>query len=246
MPLTTFKRYEKKFLLDEAQKSAVLPELSKHLRYDENCSDGREYSIYNIYYDTHDSSLISRSLSKPYYKEKLRLRSYSIPASINSRVFLELKKKIGGIVSKRRAVLSLSEAYQFLDKRIYPRDAGYMNTQVLKEIAYFLECHDLRAAAYIAYQRSALIGIHDNDFRITLDHSIITRRNELCLEKGLFGEDLLPGRYLMEVKVPAALPMWLVDLLSEHKIYSTSFSKYGQEYNQNLRNSGYDVLRKAS
>ena len=37
------------------------------------------HTICNIYYDTPDSSLIRRSIEKPQYKEKLRLRSYGIP-----------------------------------------------------------------------------------------------------------------------------------------------------------------------
>ena len=41
---------------------------------DEYCKDGKNYSIYNIYYDTDDNQVIRHSISKPYYKEKLRLR----------------------------------------------------------------------------------------------------------------------------------------------------------------------------
>ena len=44
------------------------------------------------YYDTPDSLLIRRSLDKPLYKEKLRLRSYGIP-SMDTTVYLEIKKK---------------------------------------------------------------------------------------------------------------------------------------------------------
>jgi len=115
MAITTFKRYEKKFMLNEAQYKAVMPGLMEYMRLDRNCKDGRDYTIYNIYYDTDNSSIIRQSLSKPYYKEKLRMRSYSVPTSPDSEVFLELKKKIGGIVNKRRAVLTLGEAYKFLE-----------------------------------------------------------------------------------------------------------------------------------
>ena len=55
-----------------------------------------------------------------YYKEKLRLRSYSIPKSLDETVFLELKKKIGGIVNKRRIVITLKQAYDLLNKGIRP------------------------------------------------------------------------------------------------------------------------------
>jgi len=235
MTITTFKRYEKKFMLSEFQYQAILPGLMQYMRPDEHCQEGHEYTIYNIYYDTDDSSIIRHSLSKPYYKEKLRLRSYSIPTSPNSKVFLELKKKLGGVVNKRRAVLTLGEAYQFLEKGTPPKNMDYMNKQVLNETAFYLMNHDVNPTTYISYKRTALFGKYDSDFRITFDRNIITRREELTLEKGRFGEDLLgPGKYLMEVKVSSAFPVWLANLLSENQIYKTSFSKYGMEYTKNL------------
>ena len=50
-------------------------------------------TIRNIYYDTDTYRLIRRSLEKPAYKEKLRIRSYQAAASADS-VFVELKKEI--------------------------------------------------------------------------------------------------------------------------------------------------------
>lgn len=245
MAIATFKRYEKKFILSEAQYRAVIPELAHYMNFDENCQDGREYSIHNIYYDTDNSEIIRHSLARPYYKEKLRLRSYNIPASPDSKVFLELKKKTGGIVHKRRAVLRLGEAYQFLENGKRPPGIDYMNTQVLNEISFFLKNHEVRPAVYISYNRSALFGKDDREFRITFDRKIITRREELSIEKGRFGEELLPGRYLMEAKVSTAFPVWLAHLLSENRIYRTSFSKYGQEYTRCQENpeSAYSLKK---
>jgi hypothetical protein len=234
MAITTFNRYEKKFILNEAQYQSIMPVLMQNMHLDGYCKDGRMYSIYNIYYDTDDSSIIRHSLSQPYYKEKLRMRSYSVPTSRDSEVFLELKKKIDGLVNKRRAVLTLSEAYLFLNYAIRPQNMDYINAQVLNEIAFFLTTHAVKPTTYISYKRTALFGKDDSDFRITLDRNIITRREELSLEKGRFGADLLPGQYLMEVKVAGAFPMWLAKLLSENQIYKTSFSKYGKEYTENL------------
>jgi len=235
MAITSFKRHEKKFLINEVQYAKILPVLGQYMHLDEFCQNGQEYSIYNIYYDTDDSSLIRHSLTRPYYKEKLRLRTYCIPGSLNSQVFLELKKKIGGTVNKRRAVLNLGEAYKFLECGIYPENPDYMNRQVLSEINFFLKHYDVKPACYISFKRIALFGQQDNDFRITFDHNIITRREELGLEKGCYGEELLePGQVLMEVKVSGGFPLWLANYLSENQIYRIKFSKYGQEYTRGL------------
>ncbi len=235
MTIATFKRYEKKFLLNEAQYKSILPSLLEHMRLDEYCRDGQVYTISNIYYDTDNSRVIRHSVSKPYYKEKLRLRSYGLLNMPNSKVYLELKKKIGGIVNKRRAVLTLGEAYNFLEHGIRPQNIDYLNTQVLNEIAYFLKNNAVKPAVYISYDRQALFGKDESELRVTFDHNIVTRREDVSIENGRFGEHLLgPDQYLMEVKVTATVPLWLANLLSENQIYETSYSKYGKEYKQSL------------
>lgn len=231
MAIKSFKRYEKKYLLNEIQYNELIKRLSEYMNPDEYCKDGQNYSIYNIYYDTDDNQVIRHSISKPYYKEKLRLRSYKIPKSPDDKVFLELKKKIGGVVNKRRVVLTLGEAYRFLELGIRPEKKDYMSNQVLNEIEYYLDNNKVTPKVYISYSRKAFFCKSDKNFRLTFDSKIIIRRDYLFLESGSFGEDLLEtGQYLMEVKILGAIPLWLVGILSELEIYSTKFSKYGNEY----------------
>ena len=45
---------------------------------------------------------------------------------------------------------------------------------------------------------------------------------------------LPPGSSILEIKVQEAMPLWLTSLLSEGKIYKSSFSKYGEAYRQQL------------
>ena len=60
---------------------------------------------------------------------------------------------------------------------------------------------------------------------------ILTRRENLTLESGYYGEDILKeNQYLMEVKILGAIPVWFTQILSELEIYNTKFSKYGQEF----------------
>lgn len=231
MSISTFKRFEMKFLLNKNQFDALVPRLLEYMNPDKYCQSGKNYSIYNIYYDTSDNHLIRASLSKPYYKEKLRLRSYNSPTSLDEKVFLELKKKTDGIVHKRRAAMTLQEAYEFIQSGKRPRAKGYMNEQVVNEISYFLSYNKVNPAAYISYSRMAFFGKADKDFRVTFDCDIKTRRNDIQLEKGSFGDQLLgKGQYLLEVKISQSVPMWLSNILADLKIYKTSFSKYGTEY----------------
>lgn len=231
MAIKSFKRYEKKYLLNQNQYDELIKRLNKYMEPDEHCKEGNNYSIYNIYYDTEDNQVIRHSISKPYYKEKLRLRSYKVPKGPNDKVFLELKKKINGIVNKRRVVLTLGEVYKFLELGIRPDKRDYMSNQVLNEIEYYLNNNKVTPKVYISYSRKAFFCKEDKSFRLTFDSKIITRRDYLFLESGSFGEEILEkNQYLMEVKILGAIPLWLVEILSDLSIYSTKFSKYGNEY----------------
>lgn len=227
----TFKRYENKYQLDDTQLKHLLPILLTQMKPDDYTAKHDGYSIFNIYFDTENYDIIRHSLSKPYYKEKLRLRSYSIPTSQDDIVFLELKKKIGGIVSKRRAALTLNEAYCFISKMEYPEETNAINHLVLEEIEFFLMNHIVEPKTYIGYERIAYVGKNEPELRVTFDYNIKSRQNSLLLEKGHFGNLLLPqNEYLMEIKILGSIPLWLTHALSELKIYSTSFSKYGKAY----------------
>lgn len=231
MAIKSFKRYEKKFLLNQQQYDVLVSKLSDYMEPDQHCLDGKNYSIYNIYYDTVHSDVIRHSISKPYYKEKLRLRSYKVPKKPTDKVFLELKKKINGIVNKRRVVLTLQEAKDFVERGVRPPSRDYMSEQVISEIAYYLSHELVKPAVYIGYTRKAFFAKNDPEFRLTFDSKILTRRENLTLESGYYGEDILKeNQYLMEVKILGAIPVWFTQILSELEIYNTKFSKYGQEF----------------
>ncbi len=180
-------------------------------------------TISSIYFDTDNYDVIRTSLEKPVYKEKLRLRVYG-KVTGNSNAFLELKKKYEGVVYKRRITLKLKDAMDYLNKGIYPAE----NSQILKEIDYFLKMYKPTRGTYIAYDRIAMYGLEDKDLRITFDKDIRVAFDRTSIEPP---EDVKPvtkeGERLMEIKVQGAMPLWLTEALSELKIYPVSFSKYG-------------------
>ena len=231
MAIKSFKRFEKKFIITKDQYDKLTQILSDYMNLDKYCIEGKNYNIYNIYYDTLNNDVIRHSISKPYYKEKLRLRSYKIPNSLEDKVFLELKKKINGIVNKRRVVMTLGEVYDFLGNNKKPEFEDYENRQVIKEIEYYLSKNKVYPNVYIGYSRKALFGKEDKDFRVTFDSQITARRDDLYLSSGFFGEDILgEDKYLMEVKFLGSIPVWFTKILSDLKIYNTHYSKYGNEY----------------
>ena len=55
---------------------------------------------------------------------------------------------------------------------------------------------------------------NDSSFRLTFDKNIITRREDVGLENGIFGSKLIDdGTYIMEVKYIERMPLWFVKIL---------------------------------
>lgn len=223
----TFKRYEKKYLISKKKCDMLLKKLEKELVVDEF----GKITICNVYFDTPSHQLIRNSLEKPVYKEKLRLRSYSIPQE-GDEVFIELKKKYKGVVYKRREKMELTNAEHYL----YDYMPAVKPTQITKEIDWFLKFYQvLIPSMYIAYNRIAMFAVSDPALRVTFDSNILWREEELYLEAGIWGNPLLSeGQVLMEIKIPGAMPLWLSHILDELSIFPVSFSKYGNGYLQSL------------
>lgn len=235
MAIEVFNRHENKYLLTSDTYEMLTRKLREYMELDEYNKTHPFYTISNLYYDTHDNHLIRTSLAKPKYKEKLRLRAYGVP-SLEDKVYLEIKKKVNGMVNKRRTKLLLHEAYEFVNTGEKPDIKKYMNQQVLKELEYFLKVYELSPKLYLAYDRQAYFAIENRDLRLTFDTNIRTRREDLRLEAGDHGDKLLDNDvWLMEVKAENCIPVWLVKILSEYKLYKTSFSKYGTEYKSMIK-----------
>jgi SPX domain protein involved in polyphosphate accumulation len=217
-----FKRYEIKYMISAKQLAIIKEAFKEHMIADVH---GKS-TICSLYYDTPDFRLIRRSLEKPVYKEKLRVRSYGV-SNPDSLVFVELKKKYKSVVYKRRISLPEKDATEYLSTGV-----AKSQSQITNEIDYALKFyHPLVPSMLLSYDREAYYGKDNHEFRITFDSNVLWRDYDLSLCKGIYGNEILqPDQIIMEVKTADAIPLWLVKLLSEHHIYKTSFSKYGTAY----------------
>ena len=220
---TVFKRYELKYMITLAQKESILAAMEPYMELDKY---GRT-TIRNLYYDTDTYLLIRRSIEKPAYKEKLRVRSYCQAAS-DSKVFVELKKKYKHVVYKRRISLPETEAMEWLARG----DHCHKYTQISSEVDYFLDYYEtLHPAVFLSYEREAYYSRDGSDFRVTFDDTILCRQDDLSLQSEVYGTPILPeGMVLMEIKCSGGIPLWMTHVLSGEHIYKTSFSKYGTAY----------------
>ena len=224
----SFRRIEKKYLMRRDQYEQLCEALSGFVEPD----DYPKSTICNLYYDTPDYYLIRRSLEKPVYKEKFRLRTYGMPSEDNP-VFMEIKKKYKGVVYKRRVRTGARDAIEYLAGGPEPK---VNDQQIMDEIRWFARRYPLQPAMFLAYDRLAYRAINDPNLRITFDRNIRFRTEQMDFFHGDSGERLLPpDLVLMEIKIPGAAPLWLTEILSDLRIYPTTFSKYGRCYQRMLQ-----------
>lgn len=170
-----FERKEVKYRLNAAQVQALVGALEGRMAPD---AYGRT-RVTSLYLDTPNRALIDRSLEKPLYKEKLRLRAYGAPAP-DGLVFIELKKKFKGIVYKRRVGCSYRAARAYLagvpyeqacarfplaDAEAAAESRSPRSLQIAAEIDQFMLRHEpLAPSMYIACERVAyapVLGARD-------------------------------------------------------------------------------------
>lgn len=217
-----FKRIEKKYIINSKEKENLIAEISPYLIPD---AYGKS-TVCSLYLDTPNFLIIRNSISAKEYKEKLRLRCYGTP-NRSDKVFLEIKKKHDGVVYKRRVAMPLEDAYKYMKNGETPEES-----QIMREIDYSMSFYgNPTPKAFIAYEREAYYVKDLPNLRLTFDSSVRYRTDDLLLESGSHGTQILPEEcYILEIKTDGAMPVWLAKVLDKYKIFPKSFSKYGTAY----------------
>lgn len=223
-----FQRVEKKYLITAEQKEQLLSLISHRLTPDAHGVS----TICSMYLDTPDFLLVRNSIDAKQYKEKLRLRSYGMQQD-DGKVFLEIKKKYKGVVYKRRISTTLKQAMDYIYHGVSLGDS-----QILREIDYAMRFYGQpKPSVMLCYEREAFYVIDAPALRLTFDSNVRYRTTGLTPKAGLEGKCILPeGKdYILEFKTDTAMPLWLVEIFNQCKIYPTSFSKYANAYRDLLQ-----------
>ncbi|MCA5012777.1 MULTISPECIES: polyphosphate polymerase domain-containing protein [unclassified Enterococcus] len=236
----SFQRKEKKYALSYEMYHKLKEELQVYMQEDEYGL----HTIISVYFDTQDYEMIRQSIAKPTYKEKFRIRSYGVPKE-HSEVFLEIKKKVLGVVYKRRISLPYRSAKRYIQHPHSLKLSSAKEQQIKQEIDWLFARKRLQPKVMIAYDRRALFALDNHDFRVTFDFNIRFRQEYLTKEITDFGERVAPEiDVLMEVKALGAYPLWFSEILAAFEVYPCSFSKYAQAYQRYLycREDFYHVV----
>ena len=217
-----FKRYEKKYRINSDEYTKLMSLIRDKLVSDKY---GRS-TLCSLYLDTPEYLLIRNSIDAIAYKEKLRLRSYGVPND-DKNIFFEIKKKYKGVVYKRRVSIHKNDAFKYIESGVLPFDS-----QIMREIDYLMKFYrQPKPNVCILCEREAFFSIEDKNVRLTFDENLRYRIGFPNSENINEGTPLINrDEYIMEIKTPGAMPLWLAHALSECEIYPVKFSKYAHAY----------------
>lgn len=241
---TATQRGELKYVLDEPRYHLFRDLAESYLEPDFFACT----SVCSLYLDTPDNTLVRRSLEKPPYKEKFRLRAYRADSSSEDGCFLEIKKKMKGTVYKRRVSMTLVEALAFYKRRKYPlktlavlpheeRDRAI---RILKEMeGLYSRYGGLNPTFTVSCKRLSLKERDTDSLRLTFDRDLRWSYQDGRSIPGIAEHVLInPETRIMEIKSTAGLPFWLVGILNFLQVYPQPFSKVGKSYGAWLQMKG--------
>ena len=157
-------------------------------------------------------------------RRKFRIRTYNADAQ---EMNLEIKEKLRGYTKKIKSTLARQECVDIINGE-YAHSYG--DRTALNTLAVEMKASLMRPKVVIDYERTAFVHPLGN-VRITFDRNIRVRRSHFTFGETPEDELLLPDdTYIMEIKILGAMPLWLTALLSEKKLFSRGFSKYGVKY----------------
>lgn len=227
MAIEIFSRKEQKYLITQRQYSELVPKLALNMQNDENGVLGR-YTVSSLYFDNLQRDIYFETKNKVKYRQKLRLRVYG-EADSKMNSFFEIKQKHDKVVHKRRLTMELEEANRYLRVGNEEDLSSYQvsNLQVLREIDYFRNYYRLQPEMIVSYDRHALYGRYNANFRMTFDFNLRCRKDDLDLAKGTYGDFFIdPNLIVLEIKVDNSVPLWLTRILQNFECEQRSVSKF--------------------
>ena len=229
---TNFQRIETKYVLDRELLSKLEAEMRPYLVEDDYASS----TITNIYFDNDDFQMIQDSIARRHGREKMRMRTYAEQPTLDSQVFLEIKKKSEEVGFKYRLVSNPSSVVNYIENGI--EDSTISDQRVKDEVEQLQDRYlDLKPKMVISYDRYSMKGREDKKVRVTVDSNIRYRDYDVDLTSGRHGLPLLEdGKVIMEIKVPGEYPAWLTAILDKYDLVDQSFSKYGNAYLKSQEN----------
>ncbi len=224
-----FLRYEFKYILNDALKTAVERELSHFMQLDPFVErfDNKKYLVRSLYFDDPFYTFYYEKTDGLMHRQKFRIRTYSLKYDENVPIMLELKGRYNNFVYKNRTEIAhnkdiIHDAFLLTDNIIKKKD-----NNVLDQFTYDRFKKNIKPIMLIDYQRRAYQSKYDYEFRITFDGELYgTHTTDLFPKDDVKKRKLIDGYTIMEVKFRKHVPPWFHRIMIKYQLNRVSISKY--------------------
>lgn len=230
-------RYEKKYLVPNELMDYIRKRLSSFVRLDDYAitaeSGLRQYTVRSIYFDSRDMIYYSEKVNGLQNRRKFRIRGYN-QYDDNSKVVLEIKRKIENRVKKHRCFVLFRNVNQLLttgsiEDFVIESNGSETPVEEAQRFLFHINKYQLLPTCLIVYEREAWFGRFDTGVRITFDKNI---RSKLYpeLERLYDNHNFTPlftNHFILEIKYFSdTMPVWTRSLIQEFRLRNEALSKY--------------------
>ncbi len=227
-------RREYKFRLHTTQLTTLRTLLLPHVEVDPRAASrpGQEYTVRSLYFDTKNLDFYQEKLAGLRDRLKIRIRSYNEISPV-APVYLEIKRKTGATVAKRRSSVRYQDLSSFLETSdvagcvhmLIPQEGSEENA---RQFLFHLHSRSLRPVISVAYEREAYLSKNDPGLRITLDKGLRCHNagGLVSLDRSMEDYIAAPHLVILEVKTDFGIPFWLRMVLRRMALKPEPTSKY--------------------
>ena len=228
--VVSFKRQELKFWLPEPVAERVHLFAAPFVEQDQAAGHLGRQRVTSLYFDTPGLDFYRSHVASAADRFKLRVRYYGDRPG--ATVFFEVKRKVGRVVDKRRALVPSADVAGLLagTPASSPPLEG-AQAEHLRRFLYLMNLHRATPKLVLTCSRSSYWSRESWDkARATLDRQIsfqVTSPATLFGDPGRFRLAPVPGPgALLELKFSEHLPWWMNDLANRLAPYRIAYSKY--------------------
>ncbi|HTL59758.1 MAG TPA: polyphosphate polymerase domain-containing protein [Candidatus Limnocylindrales bacterium] len=239
-------RFELKYVIEEPRAIAIADFVSSFLRPSEHNGSGpiRGHPVISLYLDSPDFFFYRQSYTGHKNRMKLRIRFYD--DKWERPAFLEIKRRVGEVIRKDRAMISREGVRQILSEgwpeQPYFADCsqllhGKRRQDVNEDFWRFANTVRARGAVYVSYFREIWEAPDDEELRVTLDRRVrgssYDGSSRLQVPKTgwrpylpPYLEPLPPKAVILELKFNDRAPGWMFDLARIFNLRQIPVCKY--------------------
>ncbi len=243
------RRYEFKYLLHQELVQPIRHFIRPFVHPDRHLREpgGRSYPICSLYLDSPDLELCLRTLRGEKNRYKLRARTYSDEPG--DPVFLEIKRRVDGMIIKRRCRVSRERGAALLSGAA-PHGPGAepepsFEPEPPSELEEFLrlKAAGARPILRVKYRREAYEAEGPEPVRVTLDTDLfhaVTSTHDVSHNGPGWRRTPVEGT-ILEIKFTERYPSWIERLVHAFGLEKLSMAKYCQSVLCAVREGRYQA-----